>query len=187
MQLVETFPLFVLLALTADGASTKKDHPDGASTEKHHHRNAIDILDENALIEHLKTLFASKEKVDAFEGRVAAIEGLNLEDRLCQIGQAGCWSESGCGMTGFKDTSGSSWQDKSYKGQVTFPKPFSKKPSVQLAMHAAKMWTGKDPKEDQYGWDFNALSVSSTGFEFEAVMKDRYFSGILGIWIACTD
>jgi len=181
MQLVETFPLFVLLALTADGASTKKDHPDGASTKKHHHRNAIDILDENALIDHLKTLFASK----AVEGRVAALEGLNLGDRLCQVGQAGCWSESACKMTGFDDASG--WQDTSYKEQVTFPKPFSKKPSVQLAMHAAKMWTGKDPKEDQYGWDFNALSVSSTGFEFEAVMKDRYFSGILGIWIACTD
>jgi len=186
MQIVETFPLFVLLALTADGASTKKDHPDGASTKKQLHRNAIDILDENALIDHLKTLFPSKEEVALVEGRVAAIEGLNLGDRLCQIGQAGCWSQSACGMTGYEDTGSSRYQDKSYKQQVTFPKPFSKKPSVQLAMHAAVMVSGGDG-EDYYGWDFNALSVTSTGFEFEAVMHDRKFHGILGIWIACTD
>ena len=52
-------------------------------------------------------------------------------------------------------------------------------------MHAAVMLSGGDG-EDYYGWDFNALSVTSTGFEFEAVMRDRKFSGIWGIWIACT-
>ena len=48
-------------------------------------RNAIDVFDENAFIDHLKTLFPSKEevaavegKVTAVDGRVAAIEGLNL-------------------------------------------------------------------------------------------------------------
>jgi len=190
MQPIKTFPLFVLLALTADGASTKKDHPDGASTKKQLHRNAIDVFDENAFIDHLKTLFPSKEKVAAVEGkvtavdsRVAAIEGLNLGDRLCQMGQTGCWSQSACGMTGFSDGSGST--KISYKKEVTFPRAFATTPSVEVAMHAAELYS---PVEggDWYGWDFKANRVTSTGFEFEAVMDDRKFGGIKGIWIACT-
>merc|ERR1712142_421958 len=180
MQPIKTFPLFVLLALTADGASTKKEL----------HRNAIDVFDENAFIDHLKTLFPSKEKVAAVEGkvtavdsRVAAIEGLNLGDRLCQMGQTGCWTTSACGMTGFSDGSGST--KISYKKEVTFPRAFATTPSVEVAMHAAELYS---PVEggDWYGWDFKANRVTSTGFEFEAVMDDRKFGGIKGIWIACT-
>merc|ERR1712142_985288 len=153
MQPIKTFPLFVLLALTADGASTKKQL----------HRNAIDVFDENAFIDHLKTLFPSKEevaavegKVTAVDGRVAAIEGLNLGDRLCQMGQTGCWTTSACGMTGFSDGSGST--KISYKKEVTFPRAFATTPSVEVAMHAAELYS---PVEggDWYGWDFKANRV----------------------------
>lgn len=154
--------------------------------KKQLHQNAIDVFDENAFIEHLKTLFPTKEKVSAIEGRVAAIEDLNLGDRLCQIGQTGCGSASACGMTGWTDTSTSADQ-KSYQEKITFSKAFSKTPSVEIAMHAVSMTTSDDASEDKYGWDFDANSITSTGFEFTAYMNDRYFSGIWGIWIACAN
>merc|ERR1712058_94791 len=72
MQFFIFFSFFVL-ALTADGAKTKK----------HAIKNAIDFFDEDAFLDHLKTLFATKEEVESIK--------TTLGDRMCQVGQAGCW------------------------------------------------------------------------------------------------
>merc|ERR1711862_996746 len=56
MQFFIFFSFFVL-ALTADGATTKK----------HAIKNAIDFFDEDAFLDHLKTLFATKEEVESIQ------------------------------------------------------------------------------------------------------------------------
>merc|ERR1712142_1458022 len=143
MQFFIMFSFFVL-ALTADGAITKK----------HAIKNAIDFFDEDAFLEHLKTLFATKEEVDATKEEVESIKTTlgDIGDRMCQVGQAGCWSASACGITSdisiermrrrerkWLDMTDNweRWMSKRFHKtvntksiSVTFPKAFPKAPSV---------------------------------------------------------
>jgi len=158
---------FFALALTADGAKTKK----------HAIKNAIDFFDEDAFLDHLKTLFATKEEVESIK--------TTLGDRMCQVGQAGCWSASDCGITDDNYDIGGGWTTVTKSISVTFPKAFPKEPSVEVAMYAAKLYTPKNA--DSYGWDFSASDITTTGFTMNLKMLDRYFYGIYGVYIACTN
>merc|ERR1712063_23428 len=173
MQFFIFFSFFVL-ALTADGGITKK----------HAIKNAIDFFDEDAFLDHLKTLFSTKEEVDATKEEVESIK-TTLGDRMCQVGQAGCWSASSCGITDDNYDPGSGWTTNTKSISVTFPKAFPKAPSVEVAMYAAKMWTPENA--DSYGWDFSASDITTTGLPMNLKMLDRYFYGIYGVYIACTN
>merc|ERR1711942_616481 len=166
MQFFIFFSFFVL-ALTTDGAKTKK----------HAIKNAIDFFDEDAFLDHLKTFDATKEEVESIK--------TTLGDRMCQVGQAGCWSASDCGITDDNYDIGGGWTTVTKSISVTFPKAFPKAPSVEVAMYAAKMWTPEG--SDGYGWDFTASDVTTTGFTMNLKMLDRYFYGIYGVYIACTN
>jgi len=183
MQFFIMFSFFVL-ALTADGAITKK----------HAIKNAIDFFDEDAFLEHLKTLFATKEEVDATKEEVDVtkeeVESIkttlgDIGDRMCQVGQAGCWSASACGITSDNYDTDGGWTVNTKSISVTFPKAFPKAPSVQVAMYAAKLTTPKGI--DSYGWDFGASDITTTGFTMNLSMLDRYFDGIYGVYIACSN
>merc|ERR1712042_40885 len=191
MQFFIFFSFFVL-ALTTDGAKTKK----------HAIKNAIDFFDEDAFLEHLKTLFATKEEVESTKTTLG-----DIGDRMCQVGQAGCWSASACGITSdisiermrrrerkWLDMTDNweRWMSKRFHKtvntksiSVTFPKAFPKAPSVQVAMYAAKLTTPKGI--DSYGWDFGASDITTTGFTMNLSMLDRYLDGIYGVYIACSN
>ena len=79
----------------------------------------------------------------------------------------------------------SDWTANTKSISVTFPKAFPKAPSVEVAMYAAKLWTPEG--SDAYGWDFSASDITTTGFTMNLKMLDRYFYGIYGVYIACTN
>jgi len=166
---------FFVLALTGDGASTKK----------HANRKAIDFFDEDAFLEHLKTLFPAKADLNAIKGKVETLES-TLGNRMCQVGSTGCWSADSCGMSGADyDKHGQSWTTITKSLSITFPKAFPKEPTVEVAMNGAKLSTPKG--EDSYGWHATSSDVTPTGFTMNLHMMDRYFYGIKGTWIACTN
>ena len=80
---------------------------------------------------------------------------------------------------------GGGWTTVTKSISVTFPKAFPKAPSVEVAMYAAKLWTPEG--SDAYGWDFSASDITTTGFTMNLKMLDRYFYGIYGVYIACTN
>jgi len=127
------------------------------------------------------TIMREKLHIPKLESRLDWLE-VTLAGRMCQIGSSGCNSAWDCGMDDFEEDG----DDQIYTNpeDITFSPPFAKTPTVRIAMSSAYMRA--DDEVDLYGWSFRVEDVSKNGFKFIAVMKDRKFYNIRGVWIACS-
>ena len=72
---------------------------------------------------------------------------------------------------------------KDYTESVTFPKAFSSRPTVVLALKGIDQTSSGT--EDWYAWDMDAESVTTTGFTAAIVLKDRKIDKFYVSYIAC--
>jgi len=122
------------------------------------------------LVERLHARYASKAKLDATEKKIMEISG---SERYCQTGIVGCIKDCG----GF-DTD-SNYQEMVKTFGVTFANAFPRKPTVTLA------WMYTLGKVFYYGWNLQAVNVTSTEFTAKITLKARKIDTLRATWIAC--
>lgn len=168
----------IKLRLDALETSDKTKASQIATLEKTSTSHGSQIADLSATDQEHGTKIKANEATQAkLSNQIKFLEASLQDVNLCQIGDAECQGKCG------EEVSGDN--DEQYNSQyVYFSKAFPSTPKVMMAMKDA--YQHAPGGSEWYGWRMETESVSKTGFRAVLFVRDREFTMIRGMWIACT-